>query len=172
MKHGFLRGHSVPARLSWLIRDMTTQDPEGMAFATAQVKQAHGKAGGKERWLILEKMCRKHGISLEKRASTTAPIKNAEAEKWRRHVMSDAFLDSYEWRKLRMEALKRDGARCACCGATRAHGVAMHVDHIKPRKLFPNLALSLDNLQVLCEACNHGKGNWDMTDWRKGVAHV
>lgn len=29
-----------------------------------------------------------------------------------------------------------------------------------------DLALSLENLQVLCAECNHGKGNWDMTDWR------
>jgi 5-methylcytosine-specific restriction endonuclease McrA len=44
--------------------------------------------------------------------------------------------------------------------------VRINVDHIKPRKLFPHLALSLDNLQTLCSPCNHGKGNWDMTDWR------
>lgn len=42
----------------------------------------------------------------------------------------------------------------------------MNVDHIKPRKLFPELALDPDNLQVLCHECNHGKGNWDMTDFR------
>jgi len=79
---------------------------------------------------------------------------------------SDAFLHSYEWRRVRMMVLKRDGARCACCGSTPADGVRMHVDHIKPRRLFPQLALDLGNLQVLCEICNHGKGNWDMTDWR------
>ena len=33
-------------------------------------------------------------------------------------------------------------------------------------KLFPQLALDVDNLQILCHECNHGKGNWDMTDWR------
>lgn len=82
------------------------------------------------------------------------------------NVNSDAFLASYEWRRARMVVLKRDGARCACCGATPADGVRMNVDHIKPRKLFPQLALDPANLQVLCEICNHGKGNWDCTDWR------
>lgn len=42
----------------------------------------------------------------------------------------------------------------------------MNVDHVKPRKLFPHLALDVDNLQILCDACNHGKSNWDQTDWR------
>lgn len=79
---------------------------------------------------------------------------------------TDAFLESYEWRRVRMEVLKRDGARCQCCGATPQDGLRMHVDHIKPRKLFPTLALDVNNLQVLCEICNHGKGNWDTTDWR------
>lgn len=79
---------------------------------------------------------------------------------------ADTFLQSYEWRRVRMEVLKRDGARCCCCGATPADGMAMHVDHIKPRRIYPQLALDANNLQVLCGVCNHGKGNWDMTDWR------
>ena len=82
-------------------------------------------------------------------------------------AQTDAFLESYEWRKVRMLVLKRDGARCCCCGATPADGRVMHVDHIKPRKKFPQLALDTNNLQVLCDVCNHGKGNWDDTDWRR-----
>ncbi len=81
-------------------------------------------------------------------------------------VTSDAFLSTYEWRRVRMVALKKYGARCQCCGASPADGAVMNVDHIKPRKLFPHLALDVDNLQILCHDCNHGKGNWDMTDWR------
>lgn len=81
-------------------------------------------------------------------------------------VTSTAFLSTYEWRKVRMEALKKYGARCQCCGATPANGAVMNVDHIKPRKLFPSLALDVNNLQILCHECNHGKGNWDQTDWR------
>jgi 5-methylcytosine-specific restriction endonuclease McrA len=81
-------------------------------------------------------------------------------------VKSDAFLSTYEWRKVRMMALKKYGPRCQCCGATPADGAVMNVDHIKPRKLFPDLALDVANLQILCHDCNHGKGNWDKTDWR------
>lgn len=78
------------------------------------------------------------------------------------------FLQSYEWRKLRLQALKLYGRRCGCCGAepNSDNTVRIHVDHIKPRKHFPELALDITNLQILCEDCNHGKGNWDKTDWR------
>jgi 5-methylcytosine-specific restriction endonuclease McrA len=82
-------------------------------------------------------------------------------------VMTDEFLWSYEWRRVRMVALKKYGPRCMCCGATPSGGATMNVDHIKPRRIFPELALDVDNLQVLCADCNHGKGNWDMTDWRR-----
>lgn len=83
------------------------------------------------------------------------------------NVESDAFLNTYEWRKLRMEALKKYGPKCMCCGATPLDGAVMNVDHIKPRKLWPSLALEITNLQILCHECNHGKGNWDQTDWRR-----
>lgn len=80
---------------------------------------------------------------------------------------SKEFLMSFEWRRLRMMALKKYGPKCMCCGATPQTGAVMNVDHIKPRKTHPHLALDIDNLQVLCEECNHGKGNWDRTDWRR-----
>lgn len=81
-------------------------------------------------------------------------------------VNSDAFLSGYAWRVLRMRVLTKFGARCQCCGATARDGVRIHVDHIKPRRKYPDLALVESNLQVLCEVCNHGKGNWDESDWR------
>lgn len=84
----------------------------------------------------------------------------------RSDVTSDAFLLTFEWRKLRMQALKKYGPKCMCCGATPATGAVMNVDHIKPRKKHPELALDINNLQILCHDCNHGKGNWDQTDWR------
>ncbi len=79
---------------------------------------------------------------------------------------SDEFLMSFQWRKLRMVVLTKRGARCECCGSTPRDGVRMHVDHVKPRRRHPELALVESNLQILCEVCNHGKGSWDETDWR------
>lgn len=76
------------------------------------------------------------------------------------------FLQTYMWRQLRYRAIKAAGGECLSCGATAGNSVKLHVDHIKPRKTHPHLALEMDNLQVLCNACNHGKGNWDTTDWR------
>lgn len=80
---------------------------------------------------------------------------------------TDDFLSSFEWRRVRMEALKSNDGRCECCGRGKHDGIVLHVDHIKPRKKHPELALEVSNLQVLCNECNHGKGNWDETDWRK-----
>lgn len=80
--------------------------------------------------------------------------------------LSPDFLTSYAWTTLRMQALKKYGAVCMCCGDSPANGAVMNVDHIKPRKHFPNLALDINNLQILCSMCNKGKGNWDSTDWR------
>lgn len=87
--------------------------------------------------------------------------------KRKRFMVRDDFLGTYEWRRLRMEVLKERGARCECCGASPHDGVTvLNVDHIKPRLTFPELAMEKSNLQVLCSPCNHGKGNWDDTDWR------
>lgn len=82
------------------------------------------------------------------------------------------FYASWEWRTLRMEALKEFGRACQCCGAgpgmKAADGtpVRICVDHIKPISKFWELRLDRSNLQILCDECNQGKGNWDQTDFR------
>lgn len=84
-------------------------------------------------------------------------------------AMDPEFLQSKAWRRLRYDALRKHGNRCQCCGQGPADGVPINVDHIKPRRLFPELALNIDNLQVLGGDCNEGKANRDMTDWREPV---
>lgn len=118
---------------------------------------------------------------LDLRAMTTAAVRLgccysgcAEAalgDEWRKCskaallALSPRFYDSKEWREVRYQAFVKHGAQCQCCGATRAEAL-LHVDHIKPRVKFPELALSLDNLQILCKDCNFGKSYKDQTDWR------
>ncbi|WP_374684733.1 HNH endonuclease [Scandinavium hiltneri] len=50
--------------------------------------------------------------------------------------------------------LKKYAAKCVYCGRSRRDGVKLHVDHIKPRSKYPQLALEFSNFQVLCENCN------------------
>lgn len=78
----------------------------------------------------------------------------------------EAFYFSREWRELRYQALKANDGKCSCCGRGASSGAVLHVDHIQPRSKFPALELMLSNLQVLCEDCNVGKSNKDVTDWR------
>lgn len=98
----------------------------------------------------------------------SSPSKETRNKKSKKNAKkaSAEFLETFAWRKLRMQALLKYGPKCMCCGATPQTGAIMNVDHIKPRKTHPELAMSLDNLQILCHECNHGKGNWDSTDWR------
>ena len=83
------------------------------------------------------------------------------------YIISDAFLASFEWRQVRYEALKRSDGLCEACGRGRIHGEVLNGDHIKSRRLYPELALELSNVQILCGPCNHGKGFRDATDWRE-----
>lgn len=79
------------------------------------------------------------------------------------------FYDSWEWKAARFVALKRHGRRCQCCGWSPASGGINHlvVDHIKPLRIFPQLALDPENHQVLCNDCNKGKSFKHTDDFRQ-----
>lgn len=85
-----------------------------------------------------------------------------------RQKLSGDFYSSWEWKKVRYEAIKLYEQRCMCCGwqvGDTAHG-RLVVDHIKPRSKFPELELDVNNLQILCNDCNMGKSNDYEDDWR------
>lgn len=81
----------------------------------------------------------------------------------------DGFYSSWEWKQVRYEALAKFSHRCQCCGwqpGDTTHGYLV-VDHIKPRRKFPELALDVNNTQVLCNDCNMGKGHVYQDDFRR-----
>jgi 5-methylcytosine-specific restriction endonuclease McrA len=96
------------------------------------------------------------------------PIGRKEKLKRRaiRKIENGGFFKTMEWYAVRYGALKQANGRCQCCGQRPTEGNPLHVDHIKPISKFPELALEIANLQVLCAACNLGKSNKDTTDWR------
>lgn len=78
------------------------------------------------------------------------------------------FYNSQEWKELRYRKLSnyiiKNGRICECCKNSSSK---LHVDHIIPRSKRPDLELSMDNLQILCETCNVGKKNYDSVEWSK-----
>lgn len=72
-----------------------------------------------------------------------------------------------QWRALREKAFILLGDKCQCCGKTeKTSGKPLHVDHIKPRSKFPEFALHITNVQILCYKCNSAKSNTEYTDYR------
>lgn len=92
---------------------------------------------------------------LKSRAQATNPRFKNEASK--------AFYNSRAWARLRFEAFRAYGRTCMLCGAT----ANLVVDHIRPRSKFPELQLDPDNVQILCNSCNRGKTDINMTDFRQ-----
>lgn len=84
----------------------------------------------------------------------------------KRRGQGPEFLQSREWLDLRYRVLKKHNGWCQLCGHKGSPENPIQVDHIKPRATHPQLALIENNLQVLCRACNLGKGARDSTDWR------
>ncbi len=101
----------------------------------------------------------------QERAQKAAKRRRKLREARYRQMGEVKFYDSDRWRLVRYKALKNANGKCQCCGRSGKETV-LHVDHIKPRSYFPELAFDLNNLQVLCKDCNLGKSNTDVTDWR------
>lgn len=91
------------------------------------------------------------------------------ADKWDIEFIAFArsknFYSSQRWKNLRFKALAIQ-KKCGLCGLSPNDGAVLSVDHIKPRTIYPELALNIDNLQVLCMDCNSGKGNTHIKDFR------
>lgn len=111
-------------------------------------------------------------LGLNPRALGENPRAKSKRLKFKAYIKKKAiesgdFYSTEEWRRLRYRVLRKSDGRCTLCGRSKPeHGVTLHVDHIKPRVHWPELAMVETNLQVLCADCNLGKGATDQRDWR------
>ena len=73
---------------------------------------------------------------------------------------SDPFYHRKEWKRIRKQALQRDGGMCQDCmdrmrietGFKPRRATMVH--HIIPRSERPDLELCLENLRSLCDKCH------------------
>lgn len=73
-----------------------------------------------------------------------------------------SFYSTKEWKLLREKVFDLFGYKCMKCGSEDF----LCVDHIKPRSLFPEFELDINNMQILCNSCNISKSNRSFTDYR------
>jgi len=77
------------------------------------------------------------------------------------------FYTSNAWKKLRYRLFEKYEFKCmACSESPQSHGIVIYASHIKPRSRHPELSLTFDNLQLLCEACDTGRGSKYESDLR------
>jgi hypothetical protein len=81
------------------------------------------------------------------------------SERSRRVRETEAFYASPEWKDLRDAVIEVQGLVCRGCGAVLGSDAEATVGHVRSRVDRPDLALSEDNLQVLCRTCNPTKRN-------------
>lgn len=116
------------------------------------------KFSNKQRQKFKENKAAGWAFKPQPKSRPVAPVKAFDGED---------FYKSREWREIRVKVLERYKCSCMMCGRSpQAHGIVIHVDHIKPISRNPSLALNIENLQILCEDCNLGKGNRYQTDYR------
>ena len=77
----------------------------------------------------------------------------------------DDFLKTEEWFKLKAATIAKHGCTCMKCKKQIKVWGHINVDHIKPRRYWPELKNDPDNLQILCGTCNKEKGN-SVADYR------
>lgn len=110
--------------------------------------------------------CKKQNILLQEKSTMDAIVEQARRDAIRRPKRSEVH-NSSRWTTIRYAVLKRDKGRCVLCGRSAEDGIKLHVDHIKPVSIYPELYYDINNLQTLCSDCNIGKSDSDSINWRK-----
>lgn len=132
-------------------RDETSQTKAKKTLATI-------KAEGMLKFMHLARASMKHGGSRLSDSAIVSELQNEFVMRAEITKFNDkAFYRTREWKELRLAVLSAM-PKCCLCGAGPESG-PLHVDHIKPRSLWPELSLSPSNMQTLCGPCNLAKSN-------------
>ena len=94
-----------------------------------------------------------------KKQSEEHKRKNREANSWEKWNKRQWWKIIY-WKK---QALKRDDYNCKKCWLREPE--IMVVDHIKPKSIFPELSIDINNLQTLCPNCHARKTIKEKKQW-------
>lgn len=94
------------------------------------------------------------------KTKTGRPVPNLRGPRsgnWRGGVNKDIW-HSWEYQAWRKAVFRRDKYTCVLCGDAR--GGNLEADHIKPRLLYPELTLDVNNGRTLCKTCHRETITW------------
>lgn len=89
--------------------------------------------------------------------------------------MSDPFIESKKWKKLRASVLARDKYMCQYCKRYGKMVPAEHVHHVLPREFYPEYSYASWNLISLCGRCHnnmHYRTDRTLTDTGKELVKI
>jgi 5-methylcytosine-specific restriction endonuclease McrA len=98
-----------------------------------------------------------HGELSKRLVLVRARLTRLVEERNRRMDDAEAFYESPEWKAVRAAVIEEQGASCRDCGTAIDSDGEVTVGHRLARSEYPHLALSRDNLRVLCRSCNSRK---------------
>jgi 5-methylcytosine-specific restriction endonuclease McrA len=102
------------------------------------------------------KKCTHPGCRQLVRSPASRCEKHAASKGTTKNKPGDPFYSSAAWLRLR-DYKRQQNPLCEQCEKS-GKAVAMHaVDHVKPRRDYPELEFDCDNLMSLCERCHNTK---------------
>lgn len=131
---------------------------KGVKAPAGWQKNAHGKLP--KTFQARAKAFQKLPLDSPKRRKGFAAYAPAALPPPKKGKKSRDFLPAWRTDKRVKEAIgKMSRGRCAYCQSSVTSNQAGHVEHFKPKKLFPLLAYLWGNYFLVCEKCNLAKGD-------------
>lgn len=115
--------------------------------------------------------CRKTTCSCGKivKSGATCDCKKKNRKIYMQTWKADPLLNTYKWKKKRLQIIERDGGLCQRCliKYNIINNEEIQVHHIKSRAKYPELTFDDDNLICICKTCNLQLGIKDVLDFDK-----